>query len=142
MDADPVSVAELQRLLAMNRNATWIWAHSGWYAQPAQLRELLQAHPNLVLELSFRDELRSFFAVSANGRLTEPWRQLLEEMPERFLLGTDLLPPPTPAKYRELILFWRSILEQLTPSAAAKLAFENAERLLAESPQVDVSRCR
>jgi hypothetical protein len=142
MDADPVSVAELRQLLTANQNATWIWAHSGWYAQPAQLRELLQAHPNLMLELSFRDELRSFFAVSANGRLTEPWRQLLEGMPGRFLLGTDLLPPPAPAKYRELILFWRSVLEQLTPSTAAKVAFENAEQLLAESRQVDVSRCR
>jgi predicted TIM-barrel fold metal-dependent hydrolase len=130
MDADPASVAELRRLLALNPKGTWIWAHSGWYAEPALLREMLQAHPNLYLELSFRDELRSFFAVSSNGRLRESWRALLEEMPDRFVLGTDLLPPPTPQKYSELILFWRGVLDQLMPETARMLAHENATRLM------------
>jgi hypothetical protein len=142
MDADPVSVAEMRRLLAMNPNGTWIWAHSGWYTDPAQLRELLIAHPNLLLELSFRDEPRSFVPVTANGRLRESWRALLEEMPQRFFLGTDLLPPPTIAKYSELIRFWRGVLEQLTPATAARLAFENAERLLGQTKPVDVVRCK
>jgi predicted TIM-barrel fold metal-dependent hydrolase len=141
MDADPTSVAEMRRLLESNARGTWIWAHAGWYAQPTLLRELLQAHDNLYIELSFRDELRSFFAVSGGGRLRDDWRALLEEQPERFLLGTDLLPPPTAAKYRELILFWRGVLQQLTPATAAKLAHENAERLLSQSRAVDVSRC-
>jgi predicted TIM-barrel fold metal-dependent hydrolase len=141
MDADPASVAEMRRLLASNPNATWIWAHAGWYATPSLLRELLQAHQNLYLELSFRDELRSFFAVSEGGRLREEWRALFEEQPERFLLGTDLLPPPTAAKYRDLIGFWRGVLLQLTPVTAAKLAHENAESLLSQSRAVDVSRC-
>lgn len=141
MDADPVSVAEMRRLLALDRNGTWIWAHAGWYTEPALLRELLQAHVNLNLELSFRDELRSFFAVSGGGKLKEEWRLLLEEMPERFVLGTDLLPPPTPAKYTELIVFWRGILEQLTPATAAKLAYQNAERLLGDYAPIDATRC-
>jgi predicted TIM-barrel fold metal-dependent hydrolase len=141
MDADPASVAELRRLLALNPAGTWIWAHSGWYAEPALLRELLQAHPNLYLELSFRDEPRSFAAVSSGGRLREDWRSLLEEMPERFVLGTDLLPPPTAAKYGDLIRFWRGILEQLTPATAAKLAHDNAARLLSEGRAVDIQAC-
>jgi hypothetical protein len=141
MDADPVSVAEMRRLLASNPNGTWIWAHSGWYASPALLRELLQAHPNLYLELSFRDEPRSFSALSTGGTLTQAWRDLLEELPERFLLGTDLLPPPTAAKYSELIRFWRGVLAQLSPESAALLAHRNAEGLLARVPPFDAVRC-
>jgi hypothetical protein len=141
MDADPISVDEMRRLLALNPNGTWIWAHAGWYATPALLRELLRAHPNLYIETSFRDELRSFFPVSSNGRLREDWRALLEELPDRFVLGTDLLPPPTPQKYSELIRFWRSILPQLTPETAASLAYRNAERLLGDFAPVDEARC-
>jgi hypothetical protein len=130
MDAAPVSVAELRHLLDSNPDGAFIWAHAGWYATPAQLRELLQSHPNLYIELSFRDEPRSFFPVSIGGVLQEDWRALLEEMPDRFVLGTDLLPPPTPQKYSELILFWRGVLDQLMPETARMLAHENAIRLL------------
>jgi hypothetical protein len=129
MDADPVSVAEMERLLASDRTGTWIWAHSGWYTTPEQLRRLLDTHPNLYAELSFRDAVRSFFPLTEGGRLREGWRQLLEDMPERFLIGTDVL-SPVAGEYRQLISYWRGVLAQLTPATAALIAHENGERLL------------
>lgn len=141
MDAAPASVAELRRLLDSNPDGKFIWAHAGWYATPAQLRELLLAHANLHIELSFRDELRSFFPVTVGGVLQGDWHALLEDMPERFVLGTDLLPPPTPEKYSELILFWRGVLEQLTPDTAAMLAYANAQRLLGDRTPGNAEEC-
>jgi hypothetical protein len=68
MDADPTSVAEMRRLLESNACGLDLGARRR-YAQPTPLRELLQAHDNLYIDLSFRDELRSYFAVSgAAGR--------------------------------------------------------------------------
>jgi hypothetical protein len=141
MDAAPASVAELRRLLDVNADGTLIWAHAGWYADPALLRELLQVHGNLYIELSFRDELRSFFPVTMGGEMEDSWRTLLEEMPDRFVLGTDLLPPPTPKKYSDLIAFWRGVLDQLTPETAAKLAHENAEGMMDGASVADATAC-
>jgi hypothetical protein len=141
MDAAPASVEQLKTLLDSNPDGALIWAHAGWYATPAQLRELLQAHANLTIELSFRDELRSFFPVTGEGVLLEDWRGLLEEMPDRFVLGTDLNPPPTPQKYAELVRFWRGVLDQLSPEAASKIANENAMRLVDETRVTDPASC-
>jgi hypothetical protein len=81
MDADPASIAEMERLITSDRAGTWIWAHSGWYADPALLRRLFQAHPNLYADLSFRDSSRSWSPVEDAG----------------FHRATD---PPGPAAYR------------------------------------------
>jgi hypothetical protein len=129
MDAEAASVAEMERLLASNRDATWLWAHSGWYTTPALLRRLLQDHPNLYAELSFRDGLRSFTPIDAAGSLRPEWKSLFEELPERFVIGTDVLAAAA-ANYIALIDYWRGILRQLSPATAVKIAHGNAERLL------------
>jgi hypothetical protein len=67
------------------------------------------------------------------GRLREVWRQLLEEFPDRFVIGTDLS-APSPNGYAALVAFWRTILEQLLPETAANIAHRNAERILALPP--------
>jgi hypothetical protein len=144
MDAEPASVAEMERLVSSDRAGTWIWAHTGWYAAPGLLRRLLLDHPNLHLELSFRDSLRSFAPVDSGGRLRPEWRDLMEEFPDRFLLGTDVL-SPSAAEYTSLVRLWRGVLGQLSPETAVKLAYENAERLLElgqrEGAGAEATRC-
>jgi len=61
--------------------------------------------------------------------LKPEWKALLEDFPDRFVIGTDV-DPPTMAAYSEEIGYWRGILAQLSPPTAAKLAHGNAERLL------------
>jgi len=132
MDAEPASVAELERLLASDRGGTLLWAHTGHYADVALIRRLLTAHANLFCELSYRISIsgsRSATSLDDRGRLREEWRQLIEDFPDRFVIGTDL-GAPHPPSYRYYIGFWRGILEQLSPAAAEKLAYVNAERLL------------
>jgi predicted TIM-barrel fold metal-dependent hydrolase len=150
MDATPESMQQMERLLASDRRGTWVWAHTGWLAaaDPSMLRRLLQAHPNLFCELSGRESIRQKYRgdpIDAGGVLKPTWKALLEELPERFVIGTDI-DPATLKNYAEEIGWWRGILTQLSPSTAAKLAHENAERLLQLSsrdrPLTNVNRAR
>ena len=134
MDATSDSISQMERLLASDRRGTWIWAHTGWSADssPILLRRLLQAHPNLFCELSGRESIRRIYRgdpIDEGGALKPAWKALLEEFPDRFVIGTDV-DPPTLKTYAEEIGYWRGILTQLSPTTAAKLAHENAERLL------------
>lgn len=136
MDAEPQSVAEMERLLAAHPDGIFLWAHTGHYAEPELLRRLLAAHSNLFCELSYRVTIagsRNGIPIDQGGRLREPWRALFEEFPDRFVLGTDLT-WPSASLYATHINFWRRILEQLSPETAEKIAFRNAERLLSGLP--------
>ena len=132
MDAEAESVAQMERLLTANRDGVWLWAHTGHYAEPELLRRLLEEHPNLYCELSYRLSIsgsRTAIAIDSGGSLRESWRELLEDFPDRFVIGTDL-GFASPASYAAMIAFWRLILEQLSPRTAARVAYLNAERLL------------
>jgi Amidohydrolase len=136
MDAEADSVAQMERLLAGNRKGTVLWAHTGHFAEPDLLRRLLETHPNLHCELSYRISIsasRTAIPMDTNGRLKESWRDLLEAFPDRFVVGTDL-GGPSPGGYGSMIGFWRRILQQLSPQTAAKIAYRNAESLLNSQP--------
>jgi hypothetical protein len=147
MDATEESVAEMERLLASDRRGSWIWAHTGMFAEPPLLRRLLQTHTNLVCELSARitggeapaawprDLIPMFDVVSIvdhDGRVRPAWRELLEEFPDRFMIGTDT--PPTRSAYVRVTGVLRQFFAQLSTETAAKVAHGNAERLLRLSP--------
>jgi predicted TIM-barrel fold metal-dependent hydrolase len=136
MDAEAESVAQMERLLAANRDGTVLWAHTGHFAEPELLRRLLETHPNLYCELSYRISIsasRTAIPMDTNGRLKESWKQLLETFPDRFVIGTDL-GGPSAAGYGSMIGFWRRILEQVSLQTAAKIAYRNAEDLLNSRP--------
>jgi hypothetical protein len=132
MDGSAESVAAMERLLAADRQGTWLWAHAGHYAEPPLLARLLRDHPNLYLELSYRSSIspsRTAVPLDAGGVLLPEWRDLIEAFPGRSVIGTDLA-APSAAEYTRHIGFWRAILAQLTPETAALLAHGNAERLV------------
>jgi Amidohydrolase len=136
MDAEAESVAQMERLLAANRDGTVLWAHTGHFAEPDLLRRLLASHPNLICELSYRISMsvsRTAIPMDTNGRLKESWRELLEAYPGRFVIGTDL-GGPSAGGYSSMIAFWRRVLEQLSPQTAARIAYRNAEDLLNSRP--------
>jgi hypothetical protein len=136
MDAEPQSVQEMERLLASDRQGIWLWAHTGHFAEPQLLRRLLDQNRNLYCELSYRTSIsgsRSAIAMDQGGTLRESWRQLIEDFPDRFVIGTDLS-GPSAGLYAQHIAFWRALLEQLTPETAAKVAYRNAEGILGLTP--------
>ena len=117
LDARDETVAELECLVGSDRRGILLWAHAGG-ASPALLRRLMKAYPNLYAELSGR--------LSAVRRVPD-WRILLEEYPDRFVIGTDEFDL---AGFVHAIGSWRKILDQLSAPTARKIAHENAERLL------------
>lgn len=132
MDSDADAVAEMEQLLASDRSGVWIWAHAGLRsavggADAPLVRRLLERNANLYCELSAR---RGFLGEDGRFRPDrEPWKELLEDFADRFVIGTDAA-DQTPAGYAEEVRYWRRVLAQLSPEAAAKMAHRTAEHLL------------
>jgi len=131
LEADLTSVAEMERLLDITPQGTFIWAHTGFFADPPLLARLFQQHPDLSAELSWRDERSGNLRqqISIGGQLKPDWKDLLEQFPDRFVIGTDVSGQSL-AEYEAVINYWRGVLPQLSPATAEKIAHQNAEHLL------------
>jgi len=91
-DVEPVYLAEIEELLAHNRETKIVWAHCGISKDinniPLSLlldtlEQMFLKYKNLYVDLSWR----VFDYYIENNE--EEWSQLIEKYPERFLLGTD-----------------------------------------------------
>ena len=127
---------ELERALEHNRDTTIIWAHMG-DAQPPLIAEMMRRNPNLYADISIGNPLfeRGFpidqqSLIDGDGTLKEQWRALFQEFPDRFLFGIDLGPPNRLPVLDEVVQYYWSVLAQLTPSTAEKIAYKNIKRLL------------
>jgi hypothetical protein len=128
---------EMARALKSHPKATVIWAHAGSFLSPAAMMDLLKAHPNLYFELAIKNKrVRTDRHPILSGlTLREDWRQLFESYPDRFFLGFDFpgtgpnhgTPLETAADSAE---FFRTVLMQLNPSTARKIAYQNAGAIL------------
>lgn len=114
----------LEQLFAHDPKVKVIWAHTGFTTPTAQLDTYLKRYPNLWLELSYRSGL-----TDGQGQLTPEWKQLFERHPTRFLLGSDTWIDSRWQSYPEIIEEYRRWLAQLPADLAAKIAYQNAERL-------------
>lgn len=135
--ADYPWAAEVERGAAHNRSANIIWAHVG-DASPALARDVLRRNPNLYADVSCRHPFWKRAVPIAEQSLTDDagvlkpeWKALLEELPDRFLFGSDVGGPSE--RHRDLekiVAYYRSVLGQLSPPTAAKIGYQNARRLL------------
>lgn len=136
MEADSDNIAEMERLLASDRKGRILWNHCGVNSTADQVRPLLARHANLFCELSFRhppaledrmarrQPTRKIF--DSRGPDAD-WLKLIEDFPDRFLIGTDV---ESPFGYGEAIRVARNgLLAYLLPSTTRKVAYENAQRL-------------
>jgi len=114
----------VERLLAHAPNARLIWAHTGIGGVPVErVREMLQRHPTLAGELSYRPGL------TENGRLSAEWKALLTEFPERFFVGSDTWINARWQYYEALMAEARQWLGELPPAVARRIAWDNGARL-------------
>jgi hypothetical protein len=126
--------AAVERLMAATptaaRRLRLVWAHTGIEgASPARVAELLQRHPGLVGELSYRPGL-----VCADGQLCPEWRALLLRFPDRFLIGSDTWVNGRWDDYATLMQGYRRWLGGLPPEVAHAVAWANGERLFLPVP--------
>lgn len=113
----------LEILYRHNPEAKIIWAHTGFFTEPAKVEAYLQRYPNLWCELSYRH------GITEGGKLTAEWRRLFENYPERFLVGSDTWASQRWDEYGNIMAAYREWLKQLPDEVAEKIAFRNAERL-------------
>ncbi len=124
---------EFEALLESFRDVPVIWAHGG-YTPLFLARRLLQKHPNLVYELSARTWPRHprspEYTVLRDGSAVWPqWLALVEEMPQRFVVGTDAANRSEASdseRYRSV----QNFLRQLPPGPREAVAAGNLRRLL------------
>ena len=115
----------IEKLFAHAPKARLIWAHTGIGGVPIErVRVLLQRHPTLLGELSYRPGL-----MQADGGLSPAWRALLTEMPERFLVGSDTWINERWDDYENLMQQARRWLGDLPPAAARRIAWDNGAAL-------------
>ena len=117
-DAEAVAI-----LAGLVPGVTVLWAHAGMSAGPAEVGQLVDAWPNLVVELALRSD------VAPGGQLDPAWRDLFVRHSDRFMMGTDTWIPSRFAEYVDVQNRARAWLRQLPADVASRLASENAELL-------------
>lgn len=113
-----------------------IWSHTAM-TNPENARRILKKYPNVMMNLKhIRDhsKWRNLEPVTnEEGRVYQDWMVLFEEMPERFMIGTDAKMGRekrfNPAGYTKAVNHIRRMLGGLSPDAARKMAYENARAI-------------
>jgi hypothetical protein len=115
----------VEKLLAHAPGARLIWAHTGIGGTPvAKVRELMQRHPALLGELSYRPGLTD----GRGGPATE-WREAFTALPGRFVIGSDTLINPRWQHYEALMDEYRAWLGTLPVPLARRIAWGNGAGL-------------
>ena len=117
----------IERLLAHAPSARLVWAHTGIGGVPIErVRALLERHPTLVGELSYRPGL-----TDGDGGLAPEWRAMMLAMPERFVVGSDTWINARWDDYEALMRQARRWLGELPAPVAERIGWENAAALFA-----------
>ncbi len=115
--------AAIENLFAINPRVKILWAHTGMTTPIALAEKMLERHPGLWAELSYR------YDVSQNGKLDPAWRTLFLKYPDRFMYGTDTWVPNRWEELPSLVSTARGWLAELPVDVAEKIAYRNFETL-------------
>lgn len=138
------NLAAFERLLEYNRNAKIVWAHAGsdmlgqWTVSLS--RRLLEKHPNLYMSLRMTPgRAPRNHPLDPTGQVKPEWLQLLNDFPDRFVIGGDQFFASAAAGQGPGSVFAQRagpmrqrinmFLAALPEALARKIASENATRL-------------
>lgn len=126
-DAD--TAQEVERLAASNPEARLVLSHCGSTTIANDIRSVFERHANINCDLSARGApqrpgLR--FTIFDESSLANDWRRLIEDYPERFVVGVDTV--HTWDEYDRVVRAIRlGLLAHLSPETAEKVAYRNAQ---------------
>ena len=122
---EPIYLHEMENALKRHPRTRFVWCHAGISRRidipnmPNELRRLLSTYDNLWIGLSW--VVRDY--IVRQGKSNQAWIDLVEEFPDRFMIGSDLvgrfagLPATIEGYYVPL--------ESLRPETRAKVAHDN-----------------
>lgn len=132
MDSDSDSLKQLGFLLKSDSKGRLLWNHCGIYIKAKDLRPILQSHPNLFCEIAYRyppvnPSKRAQVNIFNKKGPKEEWLTLIEEFPDRFMIGTDAKNDKTYDKSISNVR--KGLFPYLKPETLRKVAHGNAQRL-------------
>jgi hypothetical protein len=128
-----------------------LWAHAGSPLHPDKVRKLMQACPNVWIDMAARDHMRygkTSPIVDDDGRLLPAWHDFMLEYQDRIMIGSDPTyyegdvtwdSPNTGWNYLgEVLEFHRRWLNVLPYKVRQKIALENAWQLFSPEAAQDL----
>lgn len=147
-EAEPEVAGQVHRLFRAAPQARFIWAHNCGRGSATQVRGFLETYPNLVCDLGRmhngprthggygtywpRKTPWVHLVMDESGRVLPEMKALFEAFPDRFLIGADNAHTPVKKWYGYHMAIFRVLLAQLSPPAARRIAFGNADALFAK----------
>jgi Tat protein secretion system quality control protein TatD with DNase activity len=150
-EAEPDMSQQMWRMLQEWPKTKVIWAHNCGRAPASQVAEFLRAFPQLTCDLAgmsvpmpnpfgwgtfntragndYRPNSHVTRIQENDGTINLSMRDLFEQFPDRFMIGTDIAHPFAYSRYKDVIIAFRRLLSQLSPETARKIGKDNAERL-------------
>lgn len=120
----------LEKALEQHPDTLFIFAHANAYNSPKNIESLLKKHPNLYI-----DFFPGFNAYNPESSYKlQDFVQLIEQHSDRFMLSTD---SGYGLSVESAALALYEIIDLLSPETAAKVAFQNYERLIELQPPTE-----
>ena len=112
---------------------TVIWAHVGMSSPPSVIGPLMDKHPRLFADTSYRES-----DILDGDGLDPEWQDLLMRHSDRFMIGSDTWVNGQWSSYDGIIEMNRRWLAYLPREVAEKIAYKNAEALFGRKVSVDL----
>lgn len=125
----------LALIMQKNPGMNIIISHTGM-TNPANVKNILTAYPSVMMNwkpIKKHSKWRNLEPITnSNRELYEDWAQLFEEMPDRFMVGSDYKfgrEGTSNRKYIKEVKRLKKIIGTLSPEAAEMIAYKNAQRV-------------
>lgn len=148
-EAEDAMLPELESMLTKYPKAKVVWCHFGrnrnpvtWskFTTPDTARELLNKYPNLYFDLvqsqpGSKYQTGYVDAIMYDTTLSTPtlkpeWKKVIEEYPDRFVLGSDINGGRFGSYDQVMNIFRNIILPEMPKDIAEKIAYKNAWKLM------------